>query len=248
VRYLILGDIHGNSDALESCIRSADGEYDQIVCLGDLVGYGADPNGVIEWARRSARTVIRGNHDKAAVGLGNPEEFNGSAVDAIAWTEASLQPENRDYLASLPKGPVELNGGSFVAVHGSPLDEDEYILNNMDALRSFSVEPANIIFFGHTHVQGGFLFRNQRAQMIAPVELHQAERVFPLRQDTSYLINPGSVGQPRDQDPRAAYALYDSQHRVVVYRRVGYNVSRAQERILTAGLPPRLAMRLQWGT
>jgi predicted phosphodiesterase len=229
-------------------MQSAEGDYDHVVCLGDLVGYGADPNAVVDWARESARTVIRGNHDKAAAGLGSAEEFNGSALDAITWTESSLRADNRQYLSQLPKGPLELNGGSFLAVHGSPLDEDEYILNNMDALRSFCVEPARIIFFGHTHVQGGFLYRNQKAQMIAPVELHQTERVFPLRPDSSYLINPGSIGQPRDQDPRAAYAIYDSVHRVVVYRRASYNIVKAQEKILTAGLPPKLAMRLQWGT
>lgn len=245
MRYLIISDIHGNLDALEACLADALGLYDQILCLGDLVGYGADPNAVVDWCRANANFVIRGNHDKAVAGIGETEDFNDQAASSVTWTTSQLSPENLSYLRALPAGPVRVNG--FTAVHGSPSDEDEYILSGVDAMRAFTWHSGTLTFFGHTHVQGGFLWKSRYAHPISPLRPNQDARDFPLQPDTAYLINPGSIGQPRDHDPRAAYALYDSDQKLLTYRRVEYDVAKAQRRILASGLPEKLALRLSRG-
>jgi hypothetical protein len=131
VRYLILSDIHANWEGLEAVLEHAAGKYDQVLCCGDLIGYGADPNAVTEWVRAHAAAVVRGNHDKASVGLDDLEWFNPVARAAAVWTQRELTPENAAYIRNLPKGPLMLDG--FQVVHGSPLDEDEYILGAADA-------------------------------------------------------------------------------------------------------------------
>jgi predicted phosphodiesterase len=245
VRFLILGDIHSNLPALDAVTDSATGAFDQIVCLGDMVGYGAHPNPVTDWVRQNAGSVVRGNHDRACAGDDILDWFNGNAQVAALWTYANLTTENLDYLRNLAQGPVAI--ANFWAVHGSPADEDEYIGNRTDASIAFRYMPGDICFFGHTHLQIGYGHRRGRTWTLPPPTHDETERVHQLEPDSSYLLNPGSVGQPRDSDPRAAYALFDSESKVLTFRRIPYDVASAQDGIRKAGLPEWLGQRLALG-
>lgn len=237
--YLIVSDIHSNREALEAVVKDAAGRYERALCLGDIVGYGADPNYTAEWVREHA-TAIRGNHDKMCSGLETPDGYMGAARAAAAWTETQLTQANIDFLASLPRGPLSVE--DFELVHGSPLDEDEYLIHAGDVGIAREGIETPVTFFGHTHIQGGFLVAPRGIRRIAP------DGILDLQPDYLYLINPGSVGQPRDLDPRAAYAIYSPENRTVEFRRVKYNIQKAAQKILDAGLPPVLAGRLYEGT
>ena len=245
MRYLILSDIHANWESLEAVFAHAAGKYDQILCCGDIIGYGADPNAVTEWVRANAAAVVRGNHDKASVGLDDLEWFNPVARAAALWTQHDLTLENADYVRGLPRGPLTIDG--FQLVHGSPLDEDEYLLGASDAGPVFGYLETALTFFGHTHVQGGFLWNRMRVEMIGKPPAREERLTLELDSDCAYLINPGSVGQPRDGDPRAAYLLYNSDENFVIYYRLPYDVKKAQDKIRRAGLPDLLADRLAEG-
>jgi predicted phosphodiesterase len=247
VRYLILSDIHANLPALEAVLADAAGAYDVVACCGDLIGYGADPNAVVDWARQTAKVVVRGNHDKACKATAEELEwFNPTAREAAEWTQQTLHPHNIEYLASLPRGPVSENG--FQLLHGSPVDEDEYVISTWDAAPLSGYVDGSLAFFGHTHLQGGFFFPRAGVQRLPRPPRGETELVLNLTGDRLYLVNPGSVGQPRDADPRAAYVLYDPDYRTVLYRRVEYDIADAQKRIRQAGLPDGLASRLRTGT
>jgi predicted phosphodiesterase len=245
VRYLILSDIHANREALEAVVADSAGSFDQIICCGDLVGYGADPNVAVEWVRANCAAVVRGNHDKACTGLEDLEWFNPVARTAAVWTAQVLTAENADYARALPKGPLAVDG--FEIVHGSALDEDEYVLNPAEAEQAFSYLGNRVEFFGHTHVQGGFLWNRSRVEILHRVNPRSHKELLEIDPECAYMINPGSIGQPRDGDPRAAYAVYDSDAGMVTYRRVEYDVEGAQKKIREAGLPPILADRLAFG-
>jgi diadenosine tetraphosphatase ApaH/serine/threonine PP2A family protein phosphatase len=245
VRYLILSDIHANWEALTAVLDRAAGDYDRTVCCGDLVGYGPDPNRVMDWVRKSAPIVIRGNHDKAAVGLENLEWFNPVARTAAVWTQGELTPENREYVRQLAKGPLAVE--SFQIAHGSPLDEDEYLLGASEVAQAFAYLDRNITFFGHTHVQGGFTLSRGRIGILPGGAWDDEPAGLDLDPDDAYLINPGAVGQPRDGDPRAAYAVYDTGANSVVYFREPYDIASVQAKIRAAGLPDVLADRLAVG-
>jgi predicted phosphodiesterase len=239
--YLIVSDIHGNYEALEAVLEDASGRYDRILCLGDLVGYGADPNPVVEWAKSSVVSIVRGNHDRACIGTDLLESFNPAAQVSTLWTRGVLTPGNSKYLEHLARGPlrVTLDGnGGFDLVHGSPLDEDEYLVGLEDVLFLGEHLETQLTFFGHTHLQGGFMLA---PRSVSRVMMH---RVLQLEPDYYYLINPGSVGQPRDGDPRAAYVLYSPEDRTVEFRRVPYDIGKAAAKILQADLPESLAIRL----
>jgi predicted phosphodiesterase len=240
---LILSDVHGNLEALDAVLADAEGRYDRTLCLGDLVGYGADPNAVVDWARSHVAAIVRGNHDKACVGLDDLEAYNAAARAAAMWTRAALTPQNLEYLQKLPRGPlpIQCRHGAFDLVHGSPLDEDEYLITPGDVAPIRGYLSTSLSFFGHTHVQGGFMAAHGRLKRIAPSQALQ------LEPDYFYLVNPGSVGQPRDGDPRAAYALYFPDQRLVEYRRVAYDVEKAAGKIRAAVLPDSLAARLYEG-
>lgn len=233
--HLILSDLHGNLEALEAVLADAEGLYDRILCLGDLVGYGADPNAIVDWTRKNAAVIVRGNHDKAGAGLDDMETFGPLAKASGLWTRTVLTLESRAYLERLPRGPLPYEGIDLV--HGSPADEDEYLISPEDALPVRAYLGAQVTFFGHTHVQGGFLLAQRAARRILPAG------VLELEPQHFYLINPGSVGQPRDGDPRAAYALYSLEDRTVEYRRAAYDIDRAATKIRAAGLPDFLAAR-----
>ena len=247
LRYLILSDIHSNLEALEKCLELAEGRYDQMLSLGDLVGYGPDPNAVIARVRALAKIIVRGNHDKACCGLADPQEFNLLARLASDWTRSQLTAEHFEFLRSLPSGPVTLDGLEFV--HGSPADEDEYIFDLLEAAQAFAAVASSLVFFGHTHLQGGFLLTaDLRVRHIqAPPRSNDEPASFALEPDTRYLINPGSVGQPRDGDWRAAFAIFDSDERRVDYYRTPYNLELTQRKMHQEGLPEPLIRRLEVG-
>lgn len=237
-------------EALEACLAAAP-PYDTIVNLGDIVGYGASPNEVTQRSREVGKIFVRGNHDKAVTGLIQLEDFNPMAAEAAVWTRGKLTPENFEWLHALPQGPAVLPDLPDVQiVHGSPNDEDEYVVSLGDALAPLITLTIPLTFFGHTHLQGGFFANGSSADGFRPEyrSVGRAESVaFQLKKSARYLINPGSVGQPRDGDWRAAFALYDTEERVVHFHRTPYNLKDAQDRIFAAGLPSRLATRLAAG-
>ena len=238
MRYLILSDIHANHEALDAVLADASGRYDTIVCCGDIVGYGPDPNAAIDWCRENCCVTVRGNHDKACAGLADLEWFNPVARMSAVWTESILTEANLNWLRGLPAGPVEVDG--FALVHGSPADEDEYLVSTYDVRQVADQLPASVSFFGHTHMQGGFELHRNGVRPIVNAELS-------ISDTSGYLINAGSVGQPRDGDPDAAYAIYEPQERLVQYRRVAYDVATTHRKIMEAGLPEVLGLRLYRG-
>lgn len=250
MRFLLLSDIHSNLDALEACVAGAPA-FDAVANLGDIVGYGACPNQVIERSRALGNLFVRGNHDKACAGLMDVRGFNYIAAAAVVWTHHELSADNLAWLKAMPQGPLPLTPLTDAQVaHGSPRDEDEYLLvSDHAAVSAFHVEVP-LTFFGHTHMQGGFLVGDDGETTFRPEFDEKADAVsfeYPLDRNGKYLINPGSVGQPRDGDWRAAFAIYDSDARIVTFHRVKYDVEKAQQRIRAAGLPERLADRLTLG-
>jgi predicted phosphodiesterase len=246
MRYLVLSDIHANIDALDAVLDCAARSYDRVIVLGDLVGYGAEPNAVVERIRElSPAAIIRGNHDKVAAGQAGSEGFNPTAQRAVAWTRRALTPASRDYLSTLPEGPAFLQD-SIEICHGSPLDEDEYIFGESDAADALVTTVRPLCLFGHTHVPMAATLDERRTFAVL---FHGAggEQHLHLDDDRRYLVNPGSVGQPRDGDPRASFALLDLDLRALAIRRVSYPAARARERILAAGLPKALGNRLLVG-
>jgi predicted phosphodiesterase len=247
MRYLILSDIHSNLEALQSVLKAAViQKYDQALVLGDLVGYGADPNAVVDCIRGlEPLMIVRGNHDKVAAGLDNAGDFNPMAKSAANWTRAALTKQTLEYLKALPTGPRDVNAVVEIC-HGSPIDEDQYVVSDLDILRSLGVSERPMCFFGHTHVATcASLDRKNQLEMNLP-EGHP-EFEITIDPDAKYLINPGSVGQPRDGDARAAYAIADTGRKTVTLYRVAYPIEVAQKKILDAGLPPMLAYRLGMG-
>jgi predicted phosphodiesterase len=250
VRILLLSDIHANLEALDACLAAAPA-HDLVLNLGDIVGYGASPNEVAVRSRELGKVFVRGNHDKAATGLMDLEDFNPMAAAAAMWTRDQLTSENLEWLRGLPQGPASVTQVPDVQiVHGSPNDEDEYVVSLGDALAPLIALAVRLTFFGHTHLQGGFFASATAADGFRPEyrTVGQAESVpLQLKADTRYLINPGSVGQPRDGDWRAAFALFDSDTQIVHFHRTPYNLKSSQDRINDAGLPSRLATRLAAG-
>lgn len=250
MRYLIVSDIHANWEALQAVrahVRRK--RFDQVVFLGDAVGYGASPNRVLDWLRSlgASLVLVRGNHDRVCAGIDSAEYFNRYARQAAEWTLAQLDTRNLDFIRSFPEGPVELEEGVGIC-HGSSVDEDAYVFSAYDAQVAFTGMPHPVIFFGHTHVPSLFMLRNENGKQTLKVRLLSGRRlVLDLDPENRYLINPGSVGQPRDRDPRAAYAILDTRQRRIYLYRVAYRVSVARRRILSAGLPPVLGDRLLYG-
>lgn len=246
MRFLIISDVHANVTALEAVLAAAKGRWDKAICLGDIVGYGPDPNEAIDAVRKLDATLIRGNHDKAACGQSDAEDFNHIARIAAEWTAVQLRPENLEFLRALPAGPKQMEGVTLV--HGAVLDEDEYIFSPAQALDSLLESPTEVTFFGHTHFQGGFSYRDSRLEVIQLKPQSGASfAALQLVEGTRYLLNPGSVGQPRDGDPRAAFAVADLGHHVVEFWRAPYDVAAVQARMKQAGLPEPLVQRIGFG-
>jgi diadenosine tetraphosphatase ApaH/serine/threonine PP2A family protein phosphatase len=246
MRYLVLSDIHANLEALEAVLDAArQVPTDRLLVLGDLVGYGADPNAVVERIRSlQPHALIRGNHDKVASGVESAEGFNAVARSAIRWTYDTLTDENRAWLATLPTGPVVVDDLLEIC-HGTPFDEDAYVFDDLDALRALHAAQRPLCLFGHTHVQIGYALSGDQFTLTTlddarPMEVH-------VTNGTRHLLNPGSVGQPRDGDPRAGFAVADTGRRTVTLFRIDYPIQQAQVRIRQEGLPDVLAQRLALG-
>ena len=246
MRFLLLSDVHANATALETSLEGAAGRWERALCLGDVVDYGPDPNETTERIRPLADVIIRGNHDKAVAGLTDLEDFNPVAQVAAQWTREQMRPENLAYIAKLPAGPVSTDG--ITLVHGAFHDEDEYVFVPGQALGGLLESPSAVTFFGHTHHQGGFAYRGGQIAMIQ-LRPESGPKFAALRLEpgTRYLLNPGSVGQPRDGDPRAAFAIADLDHQVVEFWRVPYDIAAVQKRMEKANLPYPLIERLAVG-
>ncbi len=245
MRYLIFTDIHGNLESFLALLKFIQRKkIDYHLFLGDLVGYGASPNEIIQKIQTMKPiSLIRGNHDKAVCGLDSIDTFNPIAASAIYWTKQNLKKKNMDYLSRLKKGPIIIHD-NITLCHGAPFDEDYYIFGEFDAAEAFKYIRTPLCFFGHTHfpyvytekdsyVEGTFLMGNSNE-----VKLEKGVR---------YLINPGSVGQPRDRNPRASCAIYDSDVGRIKFFRLDYDIEEAQKKIREEDLPLALAERLSLG-
>jgi predicted phosphodiesterase len=245
MRYLIFTDVHGNLEALEALLRFVQKKkIDHYLYLGDLVGYGASPNEVIRKVKDlEPLTILRGNHDKAVCGLDSIETFNPIAAAAIDWCRKVITKPNEHFLSKVKQGPLRVND-QITLCHGAPFDEDYYIFGEFDAAEAFGFLSTPLCFFGHTH----FPF-------IYSLEDHTVRGAFvqgnfkeiKLKKNVRYLVNPGSVGQPRDRNPKAACAIYDTETETIKFHRMEYDIARAQKKILKEHLPPGLAERLALG-
>lgn len=239
MKYAIISDIHANLEALEKSLRVIRSiGVDGIICLGDIVGYGANPNESIDLIKKIGAISIIGNHDSVACGKSDPHDFNPIARSAILWTRNTLTRDNKEYLLDLPhKREIE----DFLIVHGAISDPDKYLFSEGDTIQEFELlKNQNISFFGHTHVSVFYELKDDKISGIYNDKLS-------IKEGTKYLINPGSVGQPRDRDPRASFLIYDNERKTVEYIRLEYDITSAQKKIIEAGLDMRLAYRLSLG-
>lgn len=241
MRVLVISDIHANLNALKAVLDVAE-SYEAVWCLGDLVGYGPDPNECIEMVRSLPELLcLIGNHDQAALGMIPLSRFNREAGAIAAWTRQVLSNDNIEFLKSLPS---KITIENFTLAHGSPNQPVwEYILDQHTADRSFDSLKTDFGLVGHTHLP--FIFQRPREDTYAKSRQVQWEEVMPL--EPMMILNPGSVGQPRDRDPRASYAILDTEMQAWEMRRVAYDIAQVQMRILDAGLPERQALRLTAG-
>ncbi len=239
MRILVFSDIHSNLTALEAVLAAA-GNVDAYWCLGDLVGYGPDPNECIALVRDLPNLVcVRGNHDAATLGEVDQNTFNHEASLAITWTKRNLNAESQEFLLSLPERMLM---DDITLVHGSPRNPVwDYIMDAMTAERMFQFFDTRICLVGHTHVPA--IWKESESESPRGLVLdYQKTKIL-----TKSIVNPGSVGQPRDHDPRAAFAIFDPQESLWELRRVPYKISEVQSRIKKSGLPWRHALRLAEG-
>ncbi len=246
-RIAILSDVHGNQEAFEAVLKVVATErVDRVIHLGDLVGYNANPRECLQLAQRQRLISILGNHDLATLEPSAAEGFNVLAYEAIKYVQRQLGADDLLYLRALPR--VEVVDDRYVMCHGTPESVDTYILNPHQAKRIFNLlrhrfAGIRVCFFGHTHMQK-LWSRDVRGKVIAPAMTHDTVHLDP---DHMYLINPGSVGQPRQRDNRAHYLIFDCSNECVSFKAVPYDITKAQEKIRKARLPEYLAARLQDG-
>jgi diadenosine tetraphosphatase ApaH/serine/threonine PP2A family protein phosphatase len=244
MRYLVISDVHANLEALDAVLADAAGSFDQVINLGDLLGYGPNPNEVVTRVRELpiARSLV-GNHDLAALGALDLDAFNPLASRAAEWTASQMQGEVRVYLENLQ--PAHLDGSDFALAHASPRDPIwEYMQVSHQGPPNFRLFGAPLCLVGHTHVPRMFL-EDTSGRTLVSMPLHQVE--VDTGDGRRRILNPGGVGQPRDGDPRAAYGLFDTGTGTFAFRRVPYDIPRTQQKILQAGLPEALAARLEFG-
>ncbi len=242
MRVLVLSDIHSNYPALEAVLRAA-GRFDEAWCLGDLVGYGPDPNLVVETIRELPNlTCILGNHDAAILRQMEYQAFNSEARRSLSWTERVLTADNMAFLRRLPSH-AQIRG-QVTLVHGSPRDPTwEYVLNTLAARLNFAHFDTPYCFVGHSHIQCMFSHDGSTDHVsMGLTRIGEPDALVPQT-----IANPGSVGQPRDRDPRAAYAIYDTDGNTWEAQRAEYDISEVQQRIRDAGLPIKHAVRLAEG-
>jgi len=244
MRYLVLSDIHANMCALKAVLNFCKRKkFSKTLFLGDLVGYGASPNLVVDTVRQLKNLVcVRGNHDKVCGGIEDGYNFNEKAKIAAHWTFEKLSERNLEFVRHLPQGPVSITN-SLLICHGSPLNEDYYIFSEFDAYQVFSKFKTRVMFFGHTHMPCYFEFDGK---VIYFRKLHKGD-VISLKKNCKYLINPGSVGQPRDRNVEASFAIFDDKKNKLYAYRTKYDIEGAKGKITKEGLPHHLALRLDYG-
>jgi diadenosine tetraphosphatase ApaH/serine/threonine PP2A family protein phosphatase len=244
MRIGILGDIHSNLEALTKVVEALRGErVDHWVQVGDIVGYGPDPRACLELVRNLGCTICMGNHDAAVVKLLDTDYFNAYARMAIDWTRAQMHTEDLEYLRGLP---LVVEHHDYTVVHGT-LHMPElfgYVLTTVEARASIAQQRTRICFVGHSHVPGVYIEPTKNADLRV---LYDSELTTNIADASRVLANVGSVGQPRDEDPRAAYALYDTETGDLAIQRVAYDIQTTQAKIRRAGLPDVLADRLALG-
>jgi predicted phosphodiesterase len=242
MRYAVISDIHANLEALLAFFqRATELKINEVICLGDIVGYNASPNECVDVLRSKNARCLMGNHDIRAAGLKHAGDFNQTAEAALAWTIENLTEENKAFLKSLPL--TQRVDNLFFAMHGAVNDIDEYVRGRQAATTQINLVKElglNLCFFGHTHIGAVYAECNGSVDAVE-------EESFKLRGDCAYLINPGSIGQPRDSNPMPSFLVYDSRTRIVEFHRIDYDVNSAVEKIISAGLPKRLAERLKLG-
>lgn len=242
MRILIISDIHANLAAFETVLNDAKGEWDFVWCLGDVVGYGPDPNECCELLRTLPHLCLAGNHDWAALGRLDIQTFNADARKAVYWTQEALKPDNIIYLDALPTTFVI---GQYTLAHGSPREPVwEYILDPMIAALNFPAFETPYCLVGHTHTP--ILYRQISERGDTDTSVPQYRKGITLN-GQRMIINPGSIGQPRDGNPDAAYAILDVEKNVFEHRRIPYPVNVTQRKMRQADLPDRLIMRLEHG-
>jgi predicted phosphodiesterase len=247
MRYLILSDIHSNQEALEACVqRAKDAGYDSVLCCGDIVGYGPSPIEAIDGIRTLNALTIRGNHDRVAAGLDEATQFNPHARRAVYWTRSVLPESYREYLANLPLGPMDVTAQAQL-VHGAVSHEDNYIFTEADADENFLLTEKQITFFGHSHFPVVFSSDGDGSSMQATS--YEFDEFIAVKCETGkkLFVNPGSVGQPRDGDSRASFAIWDEERGRMEFYRVEYDISRTQARMRDVQLPTYLIDRLAHG-
>jgi diadenosine tetraphosphatase ApaH/serine/threonine PP2A family protein phosphatase len=242
MRYGIISDVHSNIDALQAVLHELDSaEIDALVCLGDIVGYGPDPNECCDALIDRSCVSIAGNHDEAAATDSGLEFFSPLAREALEWNQKALHAKHLDFLRDLPR---ERRIDGFDIVHGAPVYHFEYILDTLDAEAAFARTPASLTFIGHTHIAE--VYYQDATGRTYQQRLHSGGRI-EIAPEYRYIVNPGSVGQPRDRNPQAAYAICDTEAGIVDVKRVTYDVAGVQKRIEAARLPIQLAERLAVG-
>lgn len=240
MRYAIVSDVHGNLESLERAFALLEPD-DKLLCLGDTCGYGPNPNECLKSIRERAEACVLGNHDIAAVENFGVEYFNDAARTAIEWTQGVINDENRAWLNTLS---YELRFPEYLMVHGAPVDYFEYILDKRAAAKAFEATDAPMIFIGHTHV-AEYYVREPDGSISTRHMQHGGELM--LEDGKRYIIDVGSVGQPRDLNPKASMAFYDPERRRVEWVRYDYPIDEVQRKIRAAGLPEYLAARLESG-
>ena len=247
MRFFVLSDIHSNIEALHVCVQRARlAGYDSVVCCGDIVGYGPNPVEAIDQIRELGATVIRGNHDRVAAGQDDASEFNPHARRAVFWTRSVLPDSYRNFLTSLPVGPLAFDSDSQL-VHGAITHEDDYIFTPADAAQNLRLADKRFTFFGHSHFPA--VYANDMAGSPVNPPTYEFDEFTAVRCDGNqrFLINPGSVGQPRDGDPRASFLIWDQERLRVEFYRVDYPIEQTQAKMREAGLPTYLIDRLSYG-
>lgn len=246
MKYAIISDVHANLEALQAVLADAQPLVEQFICLGDIVGYNANPHECLQIIQTVCTLVVIGNHDQAAVGLRSCDDFNEYASAAIDWTRTQLTADEQAYLRSLPlTAPF---GGAWLAAHGSPRDTDEYLFHDGHFQQNFHylqqyMPAVRGCFVGHTHLPMVWQCTpDGKVSALQPQSL-----TVPLDPACRYILNPGSVGQPRYGGPDATYIVFDEAARTAEFRLVPYDVDTTQEKIYDAGLPPYLAERLAVG-
>ena len=245
MRIAVLSDIHANGDALDAVAREIERHrVERMVHLGDLVGYNAEPEKCVQWAREHATAGVMGNHDAVVCGRASGEFFHAPALRAARWSAEHISPDSMEYLASLPES-FRLPEGVLL-VHGAPSDPDRYLFLLEDAEKEMdtlaAISPPAVVFFGHTHVPVAFVRKKDGSTVSAPL----AE--FRVGEGEVAMLNPGSVGQPRDRNPFSSFLLFDTDERSASWIRVPYDVGSCRRKVVAAGLPGFFATRLAYGT